>query len=282
MHAVVFHDAHLPILVITEAWAAHFAVLDETNGLFVYDQVRILEPVWPTDVSSPGFDLSTPIVQTTGHSGRDLLRASFADGSYAVDLLLEDERGPVVHGRDGYVTFGEAGDSFYYSRPRMRATGTLAVAGQARPVDGSLWFDRQWGRDVSNPWLRWDWFSLRLDDGTDVTLYVFRDVDPPIAWGTYIPSEGEPHLLDAGDFVITPMSSWSSPHTGAIYLVSWGIEIATYGLYAAVTAVADDQEVDARASTLNVYWEGLCTVEGTKDGQPLRGSAYVEMTNYVR
>jgi predicted secreted hydrolase len=89
-------------------------------------------------------------------------------------------------------------------------------------------------------------------------------------------------LLDAGDFVVTPMSFWSSPHTGATYPVSWDIRIVPYGLDVAVTAVADDQEIDARASTLNVYWEGLCTLGGTKEGQSVGGTAYVEMANYVR
>ncbi len=282
MHAVIFHDAHLPVLVFTEAWAAHFAVLDESSGLFAYDQVRTLEPVRSGGARSPGFDLATPIVQATGQAGRDRLRASFTDESYAVDLLLEDERGPIAHGTNGYVAFGGEGSSFYYSRPRMRATGTLAESGQTHRVDGYLWFDRQWGRDLSNPWLRWEWFSLRLDDGTDVMLYVFPGRATPVAWGTYIPSAGPPQTLDAGDFVVTPTSFWSSPRTGATYPVSWDIEVFPIGLSAIVATVAEDQEFDARASTLNVYWEGLCSVEGTKEGEPVSGAAYVELTNYVR
>ncbi len=48
----------------------------------------------------------------------------------------------------------------------------------------------------------------------------------------------------------------------------------------AVSATALDQEIDARTTTFNVYWEGLCTVEGTQAGDPISGDAYVELTNY--
>ena len=47
-----------------------------------------------------------------------------------------------------------------------------------------------------------------------------------------------------------------------------------------VTAIADDQELDVRASTFNVYWEGLCDIDGTRAGQPIAGHAYIELTNY--
>jgi predicted secreted hydrolase len=49
-----------------------------------------------------------------------------------------------------------------------------------------------------------------------------------------------------------------------------------------ITATVADQEVDARPTTLNVYWEGLCTVEGVQSGRSVNGSAFVELANYVR
>jgi predicted secreted hydrolase len=282
IEAVIFHDPHVPVLSWIEGWVAHFAILNETTGLFHYDQARFLGPAGAESAVGHGFDLFTPLVQMSGGNGQDHLRATMSDSAYSIDLTVEDERGPIFHGKGGYVPFGRDGQSFYYSRPRMHASGILTIEGEPRQVEGNLWFDRQWGRDLRNPWVPWDWFSLRLDDGTHVMLFVFRSTDPPVALGTYIPDAGEPHELAPQDFIITPVSFWTSPHSGGTYPVSWDIEIALHNLFVAVTAVAKDQELDARASTLNVYWEGLCTVTGTRDEQPVEGTAYVELANYVR
>jgi len=41
-----------------------------------------------------------------------------------------------------------------------------------------------------------------------------------------------------------------------------------------------DQELDTRATTGVVYWEGSQVVRATRDGQPVDGEAYVELTGY--
>jgi predicted secreted hydrolase len=280
IEAVIFHVPHLPLLVLDEGWAAHFAVLDERTGAFTYEQTRIIERSDLCQLPSDGFDLQTSLVQMAGSRGQDHLRAAMFDGSYAVDLMLVDVRGAILYDGDGYVPYGFDDHSFYYSRPRMQASGTLQIDGEPREVSGEFWFDRQWGLDLTNPLLPWDWFSLRLDDGSDVMLYVFRGSVPPTAFGTYIPSEGEGMPLAADDFAIAPTAWWTSPHTGITYPVGWEIRITPQDLAVTVTAVANDQELDARATTLNVYWEGLCALRGTRGGAGVTGTAYVELTNY--
>ena len=49
-----------------------------------------------------------------------------------------------------------------------------------------------------------------------------------------------------------------------------------------VTPVLKDQELDTRGTTMVVYWEGACTVEGTRDGSAVAGRAYVELVGYDR
>jgi predicted secreted hydrolase len=278
IQAVIFH---VP-LGRKDAWVAHFSVLDEASGVFAYDHSRSVDQAARGALASDGFDLSTALLQMTGAAGQDHLRGAMADGAYAVDLILQDARGAVLHGEEGYAPYGADGRSFYYSRPRMQAQGTLEINGEPHAVSGILWFDRQWGRDLKDPRLPWDWFSLRLDDGADVMLYAFRDTNPAVAFGTYIPATGDPMPLAREDFITTPTAWWTSPHTGIAYPVGWEISIVPQQLSLTVTAVADNQEFDARSTTLNVYWEGLCTVTGTRAGQPVVGRAYVELTNYGR
>jgi hypothetical protein len=42
-----------------------------------------------------------------------------------------------------------------------------------------------------------------------------------------------------------------------------------------------DQELDTRATTGVVYWEGSQVVRAERAGEPLGGEAYVELTGYA-
>ncbi|MHC4674148.1 MAG: lipocalin family protein [Planctomycetota bacterium] len=279
IEAVVFHVPRLPFPIPADGWVAHFAILNETTGEFKYEQARWLGPATCYAPQPGGFDLDTPLIQMTGSAGQDQLQAAMPDGKYTVDLLLSDERGPVVHGVNGYVPYGPTGSSFYYSRPRMLALGTLKIDEQSHAVSGHFWFDRQWGKDVPNPRVAWDWFSLRLHNGTSVMLIVFRE-ENSASFGTYIPDVGDPVPLTNDEFKITPTAWWTSPHTGITYPINWDIVIIRPELTLTVAAVANDQELDVRDTTFNVYWEGLCTITGKHGELPVDGLAYVELTNY--
>ncbi len=279
VEAVIFHMPALPFLLLADVWVAHYSILDESSGAFVYDQVRLIEPAPYPPQPQEGFQLDTPIVHMRGGDGRDELACMMGDGSFELQLALTDQRGPVLHGGNGYVPYGANGRSFYYSRPRMRAEGTLVRDGSAVAVAGEFWFDRQWGMDLRNPRQPWDWLSIRLDDGTDIMLFVFPAGGEPVAMGTYVPAGGEPVSLAADEFKIEPLSTWLSPHTGIAYDIAWEVRIPSAGLILVISAVQPDQELDARASTLNLYWEGLCTVSGQRGTQPVTGHAYVEQAN---
>jgi predicted secreted hydrolase len=46
-----------------------------------------------------------------------------------------------------------------------------------------------------------------------------------------------------------------------------------------VAALQDDQELDSRASTGSIYWEGLSRLRDARRHRP--GSGYLEMTGYA-
>jgi predicted secreted hydrolase len=283
IQAVVFHVPPGVVPLLADTWIAHYGVLDQQAGRLIYDQVGDIRPF----ESNPGFGESgeelavrTPLIQITGQGAAERLTAVMGDGSHALDLSLTDTRGPIVHGDDGFVPFGLNGGSFYYSRPSMQAGGTLVIGEEKTPVSGELWFDRQWGPDLRNPWLPWDWFSLRLNDGTRIMLYQFRDAQTP-AFGTYIPPVGEALTLAGEDVTVAPTRFWTSPRTLRTYPVAWDIRIPSQSLAVSVAATVDDQELEAWGTTLNLYWEGLCDLDGTSGGRAVTGWAYVELTNYA-
>jgi len=279
VEAVIFHVPPLPIGLPVELWTAHYAVIDVETGQFQYDQVVVAGPHGAALVPGKGFDLNTPLIQMHGEDGRDFIEAAFRQGDYALNLALQDTRGAVLHGGDGYVPHGSSGRSFYYSRPRMDASGTLQVGDTLHDVSGEMWFDRQWGRDLNDPHLAWNWYSIRLDDGTDIMLYEFPSADGAVAFGTVMPPDEPPFALGPEDLRISPSATWVSPATGITYEVAWEIELPSADTVLKLTAVVDDVEFDARSTTQNIYWEGLCTVEGHIAGEPVQGDAYVEQAN---
>ncbi len=132
VEAVIFHVPNLTPLGITDAWAAHYAILDTATGEFFYNQGRWYSVPGPASSSVQGFDLDTPLIHMQGCDGQDHLQAAMTDGTMTLDLQLADQRGPVLHNTSGYINYGSAGNSFYYSRPQMQATGTLVSTAMPR------------------------------------------------------------------------------------------------------------------------------------------------------
>ncbi|MBX3329310.1 MAG: lipocalin family protein [Nitrospira sp.] len=48
-----------------------------------------------------------------------------------------------------------------------------------------------------------------------------------------------------------------------------------------VTPLLADQELRTLRSTKVSYWEGAVAVTGTKQGRPVKGQGYVELTGYA-
>ena len=74
---------------------------------------------------------------------------------------------------------------------------------------------------------------------------------------------------------------WRSPATGADYPAGWRVTLPADGLTIDLTPTVADQELDTRATTSVVYWEGSQRVVATRDGRPVGGEAYVELTGYA-
>jgi predicted secreted hydrolase len=62
--------------------------------------------------------------------------------------------------------------------------------------------------------------------------------------------------------------------------VDWRIEVPSAGLDLRVRPAVDAQELTGPRSGVS-YWEGAIEVEGTREGAPLSGRGYLEMTGYA-
>jgi predicted secreted hydrolase len=290
------------------SWVAHLAITDETAGVFHYGQRLEIGPGVDRsagDGASNGFDLSIvgadPVQPAaparlpwtmSGSNGNDHLVARMtaeeavaagSPGGFGLDLTLLATKPAVLHHGDGWVDFGPAGGSYYYSRTSMSLRGSLVVDGQDLQVNGIAWFDHQWGDFISVGGGGWDWFAVNLEDGTDLTLSLVRYLDGsyPLIYGTIVDANGAVRTLDRDAFTVAVTGQWKSPVTGAEYPAGWTIELPAEHLAISLTPTVADQELDTRATTGVVYWEGSQVVRATRAGTPIEGEAYVELTGYA-
>jgi predicted secreted hydrolase len=286
------------------SWASHLAVTDEAGQAFHYGQRLEIGPHVDRGATT-GFDLALvgadparpetytqPAWSMTGANGEDRLVAELspteaaaagAPGGLALDLALSATKPAALHDEDGWIDFGPAGGSYYYSRTAMDATGTLEVDGRTFEVEGIAWFDHQWGDFIAVGGGGWDWFAVNLDDGTDLTFSLVRNADGsyPLVYGTIVEADGTTRHLDRDVFTIEVTDRWTSVRTGADYPAGWQIAVPAEDLVIDLTPTVADQELDTRATTGVVYWEGSQDVAAARGGRALGGEAYVELTGYA-
>jgi len=267
-----------------QAWMAHLAVTDAGEGRF-YRAERfarggkmglagaVAQPfsAWVGDWQMRA-EHRTLLPMTLSASAED----------FGLRLTLEPGRGPVLQGEEGYSRKGPGvgNASHYYSYTRLPVSGELLLDERTVVVTGEAWLDREWGTSALGPAVRgWDWFSLQLDDGTELMYYQLRRDDgsaDPLSAGSLIGPR--PRYLPSADVELTPQRRWHSPETGSRYPVRWQISVPSEDLRLNVEALLDEQEM---ALSVN-YWEGAVRARGTRRGVPISGRGYLEMTGYGR
>ena len=208
------------------------------------------------------------------------LRAS--DRNIALNLTLEPQKLPVLNGVNGLsqkaAMAGHA--SYYYSITRLQTDGTLQIGDNVFEVNGLSWLDREWGSSaLSRDQEGWDWFALQLSDGSDLMFYNLRRKDGSHdvhSAGTLTLADGSAVHLSKDDFIVEVLDTWQSPQR-ARYPVAWRIAVPEYKLNLKIDPVLDAQEL---VTTVR-YWEGAVDVSGERDGTPIVGRGYVELTGYA-
>ena len=276
---------------LDQVYLAHFTIADTDGERFVVDE-RLnragpgiagadaeMRRIWNANWSvewRPGDEMRPAQVLAAMH--RDA----------ALHLVIEPRKPVVIHGRDG-VSRKVAGDpravSHYLSFTRMGATGTLTIEGEEFAVTGLAWMDHEFFSDyLTENKVGWDWMSVQLDDGVDLMLFGIRDSQGgygPDTFGTFVDAGGGAHPIEPGGVVFRPGRRWRSEATGAEYPVEWEVEVPSLELRLQVRPRIDGQEVFIERGILPAYWEGAVRFTGERQGRPVAGVGYLEMTGYA-
>jgi predicted secreted hydrolase len=262
----------------TQLIFAHAALADPRHGRLRHDQ----------RAGRAGFGLSEAKTGDTDvRAGNWRLVRSNA-GYYAIvgarafrfELDLRPTQSTLPQGEAGYSRKGprprEA--SHYYSVPQLAAAGNLTIEGRTRRVTGRAWLDHEWSSELlTTGAVGWDWVGLNLDDGGALTAFRIRDGEGRTLWagGSLRRGDGTLRILYRDAVHFAPRRHWRSPRSGTDYPVAMAVTAGetTFEL----APLLDDQELDARASTGTIYWEGA--VYAAQNGAQV-GRGYLELTGY--
>jgi predicted secreted hydrolase len=216
--------------------------------------------------------------------GPDRYRLYAAQDGISLELNLMDAKGPILQGDRGYSRKGpEPGNaSYYYSLTRLQTDGNLQIGQDLFSVSGSSWMDHEYSTSaLSAGQVGWDWFSIQLDDRSELMAFQIRREDgtvDPFSSGMYIAADGSTTPLTKEDMDIVVEGTWRSPHTGAEYPSRWKINIPSLNLTLTINPHLADQELNVSYS----YWEGAVQVSGQRLGKAVSGNGYVELTGYAQ
>ena len=264
---------------------AHGAVTDVQGKRLLHDQ----------RIAREGFDIARASTTDTDVQIKDWSLKRTVNG-YVAQLVGNDKGTPfklaltlkptqkiLLQGIDGLSQKGpdDKNASYYYSEPQLKTEGVITLGGKDLPVQGTAWLDHEWSEELLHPdVVGWDWIGMNLFDGGALTAFRLRDANGRSFWGG-----GSLRAPDGRSFPFTPNAAkfsvertWKSPVSQAVYPVEWIVRMPTE--FYTVKAVINNQELDSRASTGAIYWEGLSDLfDGA--GRHI-GRGYLEMTGYAK
>jgi predicted secreted hydrolase len=260
---------------------AHAAVTDVSGRKLWHDQ-RIAREGFGAVLAAPG-DTRVRLRDWSLERQPSGYQARIPATGFALDLHCVPTQPVLLQGQQGLSRKGPQPEqaSYYYSRPHLAIAGALTLQGRRFEVTGRAWLDHEWSEEVLHPQaVGWDWIGMNLEDGSALTAFRLRRQEGSALWdgGSFRTAGGALHTFSPGEVVFSPRRRWTSPLSQATYPVEWIVR--TPADFYTVKAVIDSQELDSRASTGAIYWEGLSDLFDS-NGQRV-GRGYLEMTGYAQ
>ncbi len=266
-----------------QVYMAHFAVSDVAAGRFHAAEAFSREALDLAGARAAPFRVWLGSWQAHADGEFFPLRLTAEDAGYAIDLRLEAGKPVILNGESGLSRkSAEPGNaSYYYSIPRIPASGRIATPAGTWQVQGSAWLDREWSTSaLGADQVGWDWFALQLSDGRDLMVYRLRNRDggtDPASAGTLVEADGRARPLAADGFALEVLDHWSSPRDGARYPSRWRLRVPSAAIDVEITPEMPDQELDLTFR----YFEGASRVTGTSGSARVTGHGHVELTGYA-
>lgn len=262
----------------------HTALTDLAGGRLLHDE-RIARTGFGLAEAAEGdtrVHLRDWMLQREGPVTQGVYRSRIRAQGFGFDLRFAQTQPTLLQGQAGFSQKapGLVHASRYYSHPQLTVSGQFQQGDRRFAASGTAWLDHEWSEALLHPEAEgWDWMGINLLDGGALTAFRLRRRDGSALWhGGSLRRLGQPdRIFGPEELRLTPVRRWTSPATGASYPVAWTIEWP--GARHTLQASLDNQELDSRNSTGNVYWEGLSELRDSQGR--LAGRGYLEMTGYT-
>lgn len=257
---------------------AHSIVFDLSQKK-IYKDVQPISLVSRDSFTQPllFINYSDPLAMARGYVNYEIAEtkpSNFHLKTGMLDLHLRSEKKPLLEGGNGYISVcGKK--SYYYSLTDLSAKGFVNILGKQIEVKGKAWMDHQWS-NTSYSKDKWTWFSLCLDNGTQIMCVEYDDGKKKDGLADFIDANGRTEhskqlRLKHGK------AMWKSKKTKAQYPMSWHIEIPESDAVFEVRSLLRDGELVS--GKIN-YWEGPLDVRGTLRGKKVSGVGFMELVGY--
>jgi predicted secreted hydrolase len=258
---------------VQDLYLAHAALTDVTGRRFLYEE-RL-------NRQGPGIAGASFAQQRIWNGNwsvawnAEVQSLEATTGQFRFHLELKPEKPFVIHGENGVSqkAAGAGQASHYVSFTRLAVKGDLDTGGRSKTtVTGEAWMDHEWfSRQLSDDQVGWDWFSIQLDNKTELMLFELRRKDgsiDPWSAGTFVDAAGHAHALTHTGFTLEPLDREGK------YPVKWRIRIPSLNIDIICRAALRNQELRPLHGGPS-YWEGAMDYSGTH-----KGAGYLEMTGY--
>lgn len=266
-----------------------------------------------TTMKSSPFELSTP--------ENFSIKSVSGDSLFPIDIVIKNDSKMDIHitltspnnpswfpqGNNGCAPCISGMGYRYYSSPNITAQGTVTVESNSfNNLKGSAWMDHNWesrvnplgytknyylrafrniGQFFTTPRIniRWNWFFVRLDNGTEITSALIpapdqntkEDFDLTNTTMVYdndknIKREDISGQVNYVGFIKSP--------TGTTYPLGWNLSFPSEDLNITLTPTVANQFC---YSGDNAEFIGAgVVVDGTKDGKKISGTGFVKCIHY--
>lgn len=193
-----------------------------------------------------------------------------------IDLILTSTKEPLLEGGNGYLGLNSK-TTYYYSLTHLKTEGQIKINDTWIRCAGKSWMDHQWMNvEYSKDRWGWDWFSIQLDNDTEMVCCVYGDGKGKTYFADI--SYADHHQEHYKEIKIIPLKrNWKSPKSKAVYPLAWKIKIPEKNIELDLATKIDNQEM--LFGSIN-YWEGPLSVRGNFDGEKVKGIGFMELVGY--
>jgi predicted secreted hydrolase len=204
-------------------------------------------------------------------------RIDLFDGDDVLELGLDliPTNDAVLLGDQGVVEYGGGHELAYYVRPKIAVVGEARIDGVMRPVRGRGWYERQWGTAPTDAYA-WKYVNVSLDDDEQWIFFHTR-LGEHVRYDAYrMPPGGgiERVPVDADAFRNVEVGGRPLGTDMRVQRAGSLVEFRVRPLF------GDEPDIRPVYPGVPGFWESACRVEGTRNGQPVRGWSMTELHAY--